>query len=180
MIVGVLKSDWLETVFSIAGKLEFSHLHIANQMNVIFHLASPGVLDSATAYSTSPLTQATRIIIGDSLPLRFNVRWYDSTTLPSMTSGILVDDEGSLFWPIFLVIIIVGGLGFTLLALWKRKGKGRGMDGIIGNGYSGSSNGKGRGGYSEGSGGYGGFKGISVRGSDSGYGYGGFSGKRKD
>lgn len=177
----------LEIVFSIAGKLEFSHLHIANQMNVLFHLSSPGVINSATGYSISPLTQATRIIIGDPLPLRFSVRWYDTTALPSMTSGILIDDEGSLFWPIILGIIVVGALGAVLAALYKRKGKGRGMDGIIGNGYSGSaaSNGKGsfaRSGYPEGSG-YGGFKGVAVRGGDSGsggYGYGGFSGKRKD
>lgn len=85
--------------------------------------------------------------------------------------------------------MFVGVFGFAVLAWWKRKGKGRGMDGIIGNGYNGNSAGNGKGsyaksGYGEGSGGYGGFKGVAVRGGDSGsnngYGYGVFSGKRKD
>lgn len=157
-------------------------------MNVIFHLSSPGVLDSSTAYSTSSLTQATRIIIGDPLPLRFSVRWYDTTALPSMTPGT-INDEDSLFWPICIIFVFMGVFVVAVTTLWKRKGKGRGMDGIIGNGYSGSTTGNGKGnhgkgGYGEGSSGYGGFKGVAVRGGDSGnnngYGYGVFSAKRKD
>lgn len=105
-----------------------------------------------------------------------------------MTPGMM-DDEESLFWPIFIILVIVGLFAFAVMTLWKRKGKGRGMDGIIGNGYNGNTagNGKGnygKGGYGEGPGGYGGFKGAAVRGGDSGsnngQGYGLFSGKRKD
>lgn len=103
-----------------------------------------------------------------------------------MTPGTIPYEE-VLFWPIFIVIAMVVFV-FVATVLWKRKGKGRGMDGIIGSGYNGNAGNVmgsyGKGGYVEGSGGYGGFKGVAVRGGDSGsnngYGYGAFSGKRND
>lgn len=78
-------------VINLAGKLEKSHLHISTVLNVIFHTSeqysgseeAPGVIDSATAYSISPLTSSTRIIIGDALPLRFFIRWYAGISLPA-------------------------------------------------------------------------------------------------
>lgn len=176
--------DRVQIVFSVSGKLEFSHLHIANRMNVIFHLSEPGAIDSAAAYSTSPLTQATRIIIGDPLLLRFTVRWYSTTGLPHMSDGHPPEDVFRIPTPIIILIIIIGLLAAASATMWKRKGKrGNPMGGIIGN-VVGTGNGKGAygsGGY--GDTGYSGFKGVSVRGGSSGsngYGYGGFSGKRKD
>ena len=49
---------------------------------------APGVVDSATAYSISPTTKNTRIIIGSALRLRLSVRWYPTTTLPSGWAGV--------------------------------------------------------------------------------------------
>ncbi|KAH8146634.1 uncharacterized protein LAJ45_09317 [Morchella importuna] len=171
-------AEWVPLVFSLAGKLEFSHLHIANRMNVILHLSAPGVIDSATAYSTSPLLESTRIIIGDPLTLRFAVRWYASTELPSLRSGKIEDDEGNLLVWVLVIVILMGLVGVGGVMLRKRRRGGGGRGGIIGNGVgvrgvSGASTG----GAGYGEGGYGGFKGVTRSG---GYGYGGFSGKRKD
>ncbi|KAF8253063.1 hypothetical protein K440DRAFT_593659 [Wilcoxina mikolae CBS 423.85] len=75
--------EWVPLIFAIAGKLESSHLHISTNLNLLIHLSpeSPGVIDSAAAYSTSAATTSTRIIIGDPLPLHFRLRWYESTVL---------------------------------------------------------------------------------------------------
>ena len=75
------------SVFALSGVLQLSHLHVANNLNILLHaaprLSSPGVIDSGTAYSTSPTTRHTRIVIGSALPLRLSVRWYPTSSLPS-------------------------------------------------------------------------------------------------
>lgn len=77
---------------ALSGVLQLSHLHVANNLNVLVHAAprsvAPGVIDAATAYSTSANTRNTKIVIGDALPLRFSVRWYPSASLPSGWQGV--------------------------------------------------------------------------------------------
>ena len=85
-------ADARRAVVALSGQLQLSHLHVAHRLNILLHAApratAPGVIDSATAYSTSPLTQTTRTVIGDALPLRLSVRWYPTTALPSGWAGV--------------------------------------------------------------------------------------------
>ncbi|PHH73021.1 hypothetical protein CDD83_4825 [Cordyceps sp. RAO-2017] len=78
-------------VFALAGTLQLSHLHVSAHLNVLLHStpkhhARPhdsGVLDSAIAYSTSPLgAGAHRLIVGAPLPLALSVRWFPTPALP--------------------------------------------------------------------------------------------------
>jgi len=66
---------------------------VQSHLNMLLHAAprssDPGVVAAATAYSvSSPAHAPTRIVIGDALPLRFSVRWYPNTLLPSGWSGV--------------------------------------------------------------------------------------------
>ncbi|RCI09594.1 hypothetical protein L249_4023 [Ophiocordyceps polyrhachis-furcata BCC 54312] len=88
--------EYVPLVFAVAGTLQLSHMHISTHMNVLLHSSrkhhmrphDSGVLDSAIAYSTSPLSHmddgihTRRLIIGDPLPLTFSVRWFPTPELP--------------------------------------------------------------------------------------------------
>jgi len=68
--------------------MESSHLHVATRLNLLLHTSSNSRnIDSATAYSTSPLTNTIRLKIGDPLPLQFSVRWYDGSEIPRASLG---------------------------------------------------------------------------------------------
>lgn len=79
-------------VVAVAGTLQLSHMHVSTHLNVLLHgvarhhvrARDSGALDSAVAYSTSPLAPAhsRRLIIGDALPLTFSVRWLPTPALP--------------------------------------------------------------------------------------------------
>ena len=93
--VGALGSEsaaYTPLIVALSGVLQLSHLHIANNLNVLVHAApkamAPGVIDAATAYSVSAGARNVRTVIGDSLPLRFSVRWYPSASLPSGWQGV--------------------------------------------------------------------------------------------
>ncbi|KAI9800811.1 MAG: hypothetical protein M1825_003594 [Sarcosagium campestre] len=87
-----LNPDYIPLIFALSGTFQLSHIHIASTLNILLHaaprLTNPGVIDSAIAYSTSPLSRTTRVKIGSSLPLRLAVRWYPSTSLPSGWAGV--------------------------------------------------------------------------------------------
>lgn len=99
-------------VFALAGTLQLSHLHVSPRLNVILHTSAPrtaqekknaaesrrkglavieedeGAILASTAYSTpSRVSSSSRIIIGDPLPLRLNVHWYASESLPPSTTN---------------------------------------------------------------------------------------------
>ncbi|KAK4096052.1 hypothetical protein N658DRAFT_436935 [Parathielavia hyrcaniae] len=91
------EQEYIPLVFALAGTLQLSHMHISTHMNVLLHSTpkhhvhprDSGVLDSATAYSTSPLTHmegsaTRRLVIGDPLPLSFSVRWFPTPALPKV------------------------------------------------------------------------------------------------
>ena len=108
-------ADYIPLVVALTGTLQLSHLHVANYLNVLVHTtpdpsirgssSSPirifsylspfsssstprtAILDAATAYSISSSTRTTKIVIGDSLPLRFRVRWFPTPALPPGWSG---------------------------------------------------------------------------------------------
>lgn len=87
--------EYVPLVFAVAGTLQLSHMHVSTHLNVLLHStpkhhARPrdsGVLDSAVAYSTSPLGRADgpparRLIVGGPLPLTLSVRWFPTPALP--------------------------------------------------------------------------------------------------
>lgn len=88
---GSISEVYTPMVVALTGMLQLSHLHVTTDVNVLMHAApksvAPGTIAAATAYSISrepPL----RIVIGDSLPLRFRVSWYPTTQLPSGWAGV--------------------------------------------------------------------------------------------
>lgn len=90
---GSLSKEYTPLIVALTGMLQLSHLHVASHLNVLVHAeprsVAPGTIAAATAYSiSSPSTPPTRIVIGDSLPLQFSVRWYPNTQLPSGWTGI--------------------------------------------------------------------------------------------
>lgn len=93
--VGALGSEstyYTPFVVALSGVLQLSHVHVANNLNVLVHAApksvAPGVIDAATAYSVSTTTRNSKVVIGDALQLRFGVRWYPSANLPSGWQGV--------------------------------------------------------------------------------------------
>lgn len=87
---GSLSEIYTPMVIALSGTLQLSHLHVSNTLNVLLHAVpksiSPGTIAAATAYSISR-EPPSRIVIGDPLPLRFSVRWYPNTQLPSGWAG---------------------------------------------------------------------------------------------
>ncbi|CUS10833.1 unnamed protein product [Tuber aestivum] len=175
-------------VFALSGKLEASHMHLAANMNVLFHLTSPtsGVIDSGTAYSTSPMSSdLTRIIIGDPLALRLKVHWFRTLSpLSARSNGehVTVHLLGYCLLSAFAGACSV----YSFLVGWEfpkrlrkyafdRRG---GTGGIIGNfGNGAGAGGGGGGGGGGGRVGYGYVPGVGGRGDGGGYGY---LGKRND
>ncbi|KAF8464021.1 hypothetical protein BDZ91DRAFT_697919 [Kalaharituber pfeilii] len=178
--------EWIPLVISLAGKIELSHVHISNHLNLIVHIASDETssngmtIDSASAYSISPLSRAyqTKVIPGSPLPLHFFVRWYPSPTLPRGTAGkgptafFLPDREKGEHITIHTILycllscIATAAVCAVYFRGWEfpkrlrrydfdRRGGGGGMFGGIGGEGSGAANG-GRVGYGYGGYGFGG------------------------
>lgn len=88
---GSLSDVYTPMIVALTGMLQLSHLHVSTSLNVLVHAApkqaAPGTIAAATAYSISR-EPPTRIVIGDALPLRFSVRWYPQTSLPSGWTGV--------------------------------------------------------------------------------------------
>lgn len=88
---GSLSDVYTPLIVALTGTLQLSHLHVSTNLNVLVHAVpksvSPGTIAAATAYSISR-EPPSRIVIGDPLPLRFSVRWYPNTALPSGWTGI--------------------------------------------------------------------------------------------
>lgn len=88
---GAISDKYIPMIVALTGTLQLSHMHVSTDLNVLVHAVpkyqDPGSIAAATAYSLSR-SSPTRIIIGDPLPLRFNVRWYPNTILPSGWTGV--------------------------------------------------------------------------------------------
>ncbi|KAK4184249.1 hypothetical protein QBC35DRAFT_61185 [Podospora australis] len=149
------EQEYIPLVFALAGTLQLSHMHISTHMNVLLHSTpkehihpkDSGVLDSATAYSTSPLTHmeggdTKRLVIGDPLPLKFSVRWFPTSALPKTEGHVEWQGMGghiyasTVFYAIlsFLAGMIVSGVYFFGSVLPKRL-RGRTLGGATPLGY---------------------------------------------
>lgn len=141
--------EYIPLVFALAGTLQLSHMHISTHLNVLLHSTpkhhihphDSGVLDSGTAYSTSPLTHMAggatrRLVIGDPLPLSFSVRWFPTPALPKVQGKVEWNGMGghiyasTVFYSIvsFLAGVIVASVYFFGSVLPRRL-KGRGLGG---------------------------------------------------
>jgi len=97
--------------------LQLSHLHVSTNLNALLHAAplriAPGVVSAATAYSVSG---STRVVIGDPLPLRFAVRWYPNTSLPSGWTGL----GGHLFLSTLVYCVLSAGAAAAVCVAYFR------------------------------------------------------------
>jgi hypothetical protein len=157
------EQEYIPLVFAMAGTLQLSHMHISTHLNVLIHSTpkhhvqprDSGVLDSATAYSTSPLTHmegsaTRRLVIGDPLPLSFSVRWFPTPALPKVAGKVEWSGMGghiyasTVFYSLvsFCAGIVVSGVYFFGSVLPKRL-KGRAFGGAtpLGYGLNGVGNG---------------------------------------
>jgi len=111
---------YVPLIIAITGTLQLSHLHIANNLNVLLHAAprasDPGAIDSATAYSVSHNSRNVRVVIGDALPLRLSVRWYPTTALPSGWRGV----GGHLFVSTLFYCLLSAGAAFAVSVAYFR------------------------------------------------------------
>lgn len=147
--------EFVPLVFALAGTLQLSHMHISTHLNVLIHSTpkhhlhphDSGVLDSATAYSTSPLTHmdgsyTRRLVIGDPLPLSFSVRWLPTPALPKTEGHVEWNGMGAhiyastVFYSLvsFATGVVVSGVYFFGHVLPRRL-KGRRLGGATPLGY---------------------------------------------
>ncbi|KAK7521378.1 uncharacterized protein IWZ02DRAFT_286980 [Phyllosticta citriasiana] len=104
--LGSQSTAYTPLVIALTGTLQLSHLHVASTLNVLLHTSSSSSSSkkkkkkktskkapassilAATAYSASADDTSasdsthSRIVIGDALPLRLRVRWYDGPSPP--------------------------------------------------------------------------------------------------
>ncbi|KAK3293811.1 uncharacterized protein B0H64DRAFT_374680 [Chaetomium fimeti] len=157
------EQEYIPLVFALAGTLQLSHMHISTHLNVLLHSTpkhhvhprDSGVLDSGTAYSTSPLTHlegsaTRRLVIGDPLPLSFSVRWFPTPALPKVAGKVEWAGMGGHIYAstVFysLVSFCAGGLVSAVYffgSVMPRRLRGRGLGGAtpLGYGMNGVGNG---------------------------------------
>lgn len=164
------EQEYIPLVFALAGTLQLSHMHISTHLNVLLHSTpkhhtrphDSGVLDSGIAYSTSPLSHmdgaaTKKLVIGDSLPLSFSVRWFPTPALPKTEGRVEWQGLGGHVYAstIFygLVSFTAGALAagmYTMGIVLPRRLRGRAMGGATPLGYGMNGVGVGNGwGYSK-------------------------------
>ncbi|EOD48820.1 hypothetical protein GTA08_BOTSDO03640 [Neofusicoccum parvum] len=145
--MGAQSAAFTPLIIALTGTLQLSHLHISNHLNVLLHAApksvAPGTIDAGTAYSVSHASRNTKIVIGDSLPLRLSVRWYPSPTLPSGWTGV----GGHIYMSTVVYCMLSAGAATAVCFAWfrgvelprrlKRHGKDRAIGVESGRGYNG-------------------------------------------
>lgn len=155
--------EYIPLVFALAGTLQLSHMHISTHLNVLLHSTpkqhihphDSGVLDSATAYSTSPLTHlegsyTRRLVIGDPLPLSFSVRWFPTPDLPKVSGKVEWSGMGGHVYAstvFYSLLSFVAGAAVATAyffgSVLPRRLRGRGLGGAtpLGYGLNGVGNG---------------------------------------
>lgn len=118
---GSLSDVWVPLIIALTGTLQLSHLHVSTHLNMLLHAAprstDPGVVAAGTAYSIATAQQpATRIIIGDALPLTFSVRWYPTTVLPSGWTGV----GGHIYASTLVYCLLSAGAATAVSIAWFR------------------------------------------------------------
>jgi len=116
--MGSESTAYTPLIMALSGTLQLSHLHVANELNLLVHtdasLQPKGRIDSAAAYSISPSTKQTKLIIGDTLTLTFHIRWYASSFLPLYSSA----HHG--FWTTLSYCIFAAGASAAICTVYFR------------------------------------------------------------
>ena len=155
--------EYIPLVFALAGTLQLSHMHISTHLNVLLHSTpkhhkrahDSGVLDSAIAYSTSPLShmegsQTKKLVIGDALPLTFSVRWFPTPALPKINGKVEWQGLGGHIYAstVFYSLVSFGAGAlmagmYTMGVVMPKRLKGRPLGGAtpLGYGVNGVGNG---------------------------------------
>jgi hypothetical protein len=125
--LGQDEEGYTPLVMALSGQLQLSHLHVANELNLVVHTAASdekakkrkanniGVIDSASAYSISPVTKNAKLIIGDSVTLTFHTRWYEGSYLP-MTNEL--QKHG--FWSTLSYCVFAAGASAAICVVYFR------------------------------------------------------------
>lgn len=170
------EQEYIPLVLNLAGALQLSHLHMSTHLNVLLHSVpkrhlhkhDSGVIDSGAAYSTSPLAGNSkdphlaspyfensnrRLVIGDSLPLSFSVRWFPTPALPTTNGKYEWNGMGGHVYAstVFYILVAFGaGMSVCTVYFWgivlpkRLKGRVRGLGGAMplgGYGINGVGNG---------------------------------------
>ncbi|ODV80985.1 uncharacterized protein CANTADRAFT_46470 [Suhomyces tanzawaensis NRRL Y-17324] len=136
---------FIPLTFNFRGEIHDSHLDVDSSLNVLFSKPTSkrpeeNTFISAVAFSSG--TNATRIVIGDSLTLNLAVRWYDNlantNSLSKNYQGLLPYADGfyklpinfvpisysSFYIIILLVALTAGSLSWILSNFYPKKLKG--------------------------------------------------------
>lgn len=105
---------------ALSGTLQSSHIHVANQLNLVIHTSAAEskakqILDSASAYSISPASRSQKLIIGDSLTLTFHTRFYAGSYLPLTNATAL---HG--FWTTLSYCVFAAGASAAICIVYFR------------------------------------------------------------
>ena len=167
---------WTPLTIALQGTLQFSHLHMHTNINVLFHTSEdqantkePSRLIASTAYSlpnnsiTAP-REGMKVIRNEPLVFTFNVGWIDGDVLPGMVGrpvlGV-VDHRVGFSLLSFFACAASAGVGAMGMLVYERKKSGRSS--IYGNGLLGGNVGS-AGARTTGYGGYGGYSSGSMAG----------------
>jgi hypothetical protein len=140
----------------MSGLLQFSHLHILTDINMLIHYdASSNSILAATAYSipdptkdsnwglkTPRVDEGAKIIRLEPVQLRFRVGWAEGLDVPGTGGKGKGSGEGS--WVVMVMGgVAVYGLCWMLAGAWERWGRQRirGRKGSFGNGLLGGNKG---------------------------------------
>ncbi len=169
-------TQWTPLTIALQGILQFSHLHIHTDINVLFHTwpaydsTEPFSLEkqrliAATAYSLPNTTkgappEGSKIFRNEPLAFTFNVGWIEGPVLPGMVGRPVlgVRDHGLGFTLFsFFALAAAGGVGAMGMLVYERRKSGRSMNGLLGGNIGSMSTMK----MSNGYGGYGGYGGYT-------------------
>jgi hypothetical protein len=121
--LGTQSTAYTPLIVALTGTLQRSHLHVSSQLNVLLHAGNvansgPGSIDAATAYSVARGAEhaSTRIVPGESLPLKLSVRWYPGTQLPSGWTGV----GGHVYLSTLMYCLASAGTAAALCIAWYR------------------------------------------------------------
>jgi hypothetical protein len=170
-------TQWTPLTIALQGTLQFSHIHLHTDLNVLlhtwpaYHHSERFALDrsrlvAATAYSVpntssgAPI-EGTKVFRNEPLTFTFNVGWVEGTVLPGMAGRPVlgVRDHGIGFTLFsFFALAAAAGVGAIGMLVYERRKSGRSMNGLLG-GNMGAMNGTR---MSNGYGGYGGYGGYTA------------------
>lgn len=110
---------FIPLTFSFRGDLETSHLDIDTTMNVLVHLNENNNIVSSVGYSSGDKVE--RYIIGDPMPIHFNINWIDSTVSKKNKFHYVLNFGFSVKQLIFVSLLVGGFISSCVYVLLYSK-----------------------------------------------------------